>query len=157
MKTEKVAGRIVVLTTEEVYASLAALTAVMGKEFNEKSAYRIGKLQSKLEAIRRHEDKDRLDIFNIYGKNDGKGNINIPQPGPAPERGQEETDDDWNKRVSEHVNLTADNKGFQEDMAQLLKRKHTIEAPPIDLPANLTITPAVRMALAWLLGDEDLI
>ena len=155
MKTEKISGRDVELTIAEIYASCQALSNIMHMEFDEQSAYRVGRLKNKLEAIHKDAEKDRFDMCALYGEKDEKGNITIPQPGPAPIRLQDETDDAFNKRVAEHTNLVRDNEGFQKDIAELLQNKCTLNVPPINLPAGFTITPADRMALAWLLGDED--
>ena len=126
--TGKISGRDVELTLKEVYASLRALSSIMYKEFDEQSAYRIGRLKNKLEAVHKDAEKE-------------KGNITIPQPG------LDKSFKAFFRRVKSEE--------FQKDIAELLQTKCTLNVPPINLPAGFTITPADRMALAWLLGDED--
>lgn len=156
MQTEKVTGRQVEITVKEIYASLQSLARIVNKEFDEKTAYRIGKLHRKLESLVKEAEKDRMDIFSLYGKQDANGNISIPQPGPAPVRAEGETDDAYNKRVAEHTNITRDNEGFQKDMQELLEAKNIVNALPVTLPAGFKISPQDRITLEWLFGDENL-
>lgn len=156
MKTEKITGREVELTTEEIYASLQALQRIMNKEFDEKTAYRIGKLHRNLTSIVKNVNELRLEIFRMYGQKDKNGNITVPQPGQIPVREQDETEDAFKQRLAEHEAVIENNKLFQDEIAELLKIKQIVNVPPITLPAGFSITPADSIALAWFLGGEEI-
>lgn len=155
MKTEKVTGREIEMTAEELYLADISLSKIMQKEFDEKSAYRLGKLKGNLIFLVEQVNKDRLPIFERYGKKDEKGNITIPQPGDAPVRKEGEAEDMFSQRLVEYNAIVELNEDFQKEIYELFQKKFTINVPPISLSKDFTITPADRMALAWLLGDEE--
>lgn len=155
MKTENVTGREVEMTVEEVFEANKSLSRIMKKEFDEKSAYRLGKLQSKFISIIWQVDKDRLPIFEMFGKKDVQGNISIPQAGEMPVRVEGEAEDMFNQRLAEYDAVVKLNENFEKEMSEIFQKKVIINIPPVNLPNSFTITPADRMSLVWLLGDEE--